>query len=80
MKWQHCQESALDYHKEWVGIHVLLKPSLGSGLGVMTCPLLRLQVVRYKHADKDGITSLVLGCGSKKEKQLHPSAVGEFRR
>jgi hypothetical protein len=42
--------------------------------------LRNIQVVRYKHADKDGVTSLVLGCGSKKEKQLHPCAVGEFRR
>jgi len=36
------------------------------------------QVVRHKTAAADGTTALVLGCGSKKEKQLHGRQVGEF--
>eukprot|EP00775_Hariotina_reticulata_P010645 gene10645-10803_t len=36
-------------------------------------------VVRYKHELRDGVTSLVLGCGSKRAKQLHPRMLGEFQ-
>lgn len=36
------------------------------------------QVVRHKHEQRDGVTSLVLGCGAKREKQLHPRELGEF--
>lgn len=35
-------------------------------------------VVRHKTRETDGVTALVLGCGSKKEKQLHPRQLGEF--
>lgn len=37
-----------------------------------------MQVVRHKHEQRDGVTSLVLGCGSKREKQVHPKELGEF--
>jgi hypothetical protein len=39
----------------------------------------KLQVVRHKHQERDGVTSLVLACGSKKPKQLHPRQLGEFQ-
>jgi hypothetical protein len=38
-----------------------------------------LQVVRHKHKERDGVTSLVLGCGAKRAKQLHPRQLGEFQ-
>lgn len=40
--------------------------------------VLLMQVVRHKHEQRDGVTSLVLGCGAKREKQLHPRQLGEF--
>lgn len=36
------------------------------------------QVLRHKHVARDGVTSLVLACGSKKVKQLHPAMVSEY--
>jgi hypothetical protein len=36
------------------------------------------QVVRHKHQQRDGVTSLVLGCSAKRPKQLHPRQLGEF--
>lgn len=39
---------------------------------------LRAQVVRHKHEHRDGVTSLVLGCGAKRDKQLHSRQLGEF--
>eukprot|EP00879_Flechtneria_rotunda_P008986 GHRR01009409.1.p1 GENE.GHRR01009409.1~~GHRR01009409.1.p1 ORF type:complete len:402 (+),score=114.78 GHRR01009409.1:152-1357(+) len=36
-------------------------------------------VVRYKHELRDDVTSLVLGCGAKRAKQLHPRQLGEFQ-
>lgn len=47
---------------------------MGSGLPPAAC-----QVVRYKHQQRDGVTSLVLGCGAKRVKQLHPRQLGEFQ-
>jgi hypothetical protein len=38
-----------------------------------------LQVLRHKHIERDGVTSLVLACGAKREKQLHPRQLGEFQ-
>jgi hypothetical protein len=35
-------------------------------------------VVRYKHEQRDGVTSLVLGASAKRPKQLHPRELGEF--
>lgn len=36
-------------------------------------------VLRHKHFERDGVTSLVLACGAKKAKQLHPRQLGEFQ-
>lgn len=41
--------------------------------------MLRLQVLRHKHIERDGVTSLVLACGAKRAKQLHPRQLGEFQ-
>jgi len=38
-----------------------------------------VQVLRHKHFERDGVTSLVLACGAKKAKQLHPRQLGEFQ-
>jgi hypothetical protein len=38
-----------------------------------------LQVLRNKHIERDGVTSLVLACGAKRPKQLHPRQLGEFQ-
>lgn len=35
-------------------------------------------VVRHKHQQRDGVTSLVLGCSAKRPKQLHPRQLGEY--
>jgi hypothetical protein len=40
--------------------------------------LLLLQVVRHKHEQRDGVTSLVLGASAKRPKQLHPRQLGEY--
>lgn len=39
-----------------------------------------LQVVRIKHMVRDNTISLVLGCGSKKEHQIHPAQINEFKK
>ncbi|KAI8468615.1 MAG: translation protein [Monoraphidium minutum] len=37
------------------------------------------RVLRHKGADSDGSDALVLAAGSKREKQLHPRQLGEFK-
>eukprot|EP00884_Botryococcus_braunii_P007524 jgi/Botrbrau1/16773/Bobra.150_2s0008.1 len=37
------------------------------------------EVVQVKAKDKEGYDALVLGCGAKREKQLHSRQVGQFR-
>jgi len=71
--------SCCSYHHLLVlllSLPVLLAPFW---VASFSCHPSLVQVVRYKHENRDGVTSLVLGCGSKRAKQLHPRMLGEFQ-